>query len=649
MDCLFPPVVQYPIFMKPQKTGVILRMRKKAIFTVLVLMAALVASFGFAEEYRAKARPGETVTVPVVVQANPEQAVAALLKLEYDHDVLELVPSDFVQADTILLADLDGIRPGEAGQVSFVLNPEAEKGVLDVRFSTVSARNLDEKAVSGPETGTAAVIVAKAKKPPENQYYSNGAIKKEVVLNSVGNPQQIRYFNRFGGVTRTEESEAWDADGNILRETDYYPYDKSTVHYTYSYTYDVWGNTLSSELTYKEDGTLRSKTENEYDEYDRRIRSADYDEKGEMTGFTVYEYGEGKHTAKITYFNAKGEITGFRVDYLYDENDHLISYRSLKADGQTASFTENTWTGDIQVESRTTDPDGNVISQNVRDPVFGDTLISIYTDDDGHRNASFYTYYEDTYETDSRYYGMGYRYVTLYAADERRIKEVSYSAERDSDSWTEDRVTVYSTDESGNTVSETRGADGSMHVSVENGNGDTIRDTAYKEDGSFSYCYTYEYNSKGQRIRSNRLNEEGTVESYEITEYNSKGEKSKSITWKGDGSFFYGSSYEYDGKGQRIRENSLNEDGTINSFTLSEYDASGNAIRRTRYRADGTVSGFDEYEYDESGYRTHYVSYKGDGTKSYEYFYRTLEDGTYQSKSIWYNSDGSVREDNDWE
>ena len=627
----------------------ILRMRKKAIFTVLVLAAVLAVSFGFAEENKAKARPGETVTVPVTVLANPEQAVAALLKVEYDHEVLELVPSDFVQADTLLLVNLDGIRPGEAGRVSFVLNPEAEMGVQEIRFSAVTARNLEEETVSGPETGAASVIVARAKKPPENQYYSNGTIKQEVDLNSVGNPQQIRYFNRYGKVTRTEESEAWDADGNILRETDYYPYGPSSSHTTYSYTYDEWGNKLTSEATSKEDGTLRSRSEYEYDEYDRRIRSASYDENGELTEVTVYEYGEGNHRTKTTFFNGKGEITGFNVDFVYDENDHIVSYRSLKADGQTKSFTENTWTDKIQVESRTTDPDGKVISREARDPVFGDYLFYDETEESGERYANYYTYYEDTYETDWRSYSGGYRHVMLFTADERRIKETSYSAKPNSEDWTEESVTVYSTDESGNSVSETRSADGSVWISVSDGNGNTLRNTSYGTDGSFSYCCTYEYNSKGQQVRSNWLNEDGTVESYEITEYNSNGEKSKSITRKGDGSFSYGYSYEYDGKGQRIRENNLNEDESIKSFTLYEYNASGNEIRRTNYLADGTVDGFYESEYDESGFKTHSTSYRSDGTKSFEYFYRKLEDGTRQSKRIWYNSDGSVRENGDWQ
>ena len=623
-------------------------MRKRIVFLAMVLTLVLVVSFGFAVENAAKARQGEEITIPVTVASNSEEAVAALLKLDYDHESLELIPSDFARNDTILLLDLNGIQPGEAGRVSFRINEKAKRGGQAVRFFVDSARDLDEKDVLGPEIGTVTVIVAKAKQQPEDKYYANGNIKQKVELNSVGNVQRILYYNRYGSVTRIEESEAWDRDGNILRKTDSYPNGTSTEQITYSYTYDEWGNTLSSEITSKEDGSLRWRSDDEYDEYD--------------------------HLTRTTSYNENGEIDSITVDFVYDGDNHIIQSRQLKPDGQTKSYTANVWKNDILVESYTSDANGNIISRYVYDPVIGDTLYYEDTYEDGERNTNQRTYYEDSYEEDWRSYGSGSRTVTLYGMDGKPIKKVSYKAKPNTDNWIEDGYTTYSKNEAGNTVEETHKADGSRRTIERDENGNSIRSVSYQADGSFDYGYTYEYNSKGQQIRRNRLNVDGTVETYYYSEYDSNGKLSKDMAYKGDNSFYYGYSYEYNSKGQRIRENYLNEDGTfrsyeifeydekgnrilvtdydadgtMKSYILTEYNADGNETRRTQYDASGAVSGTTEYEYDENGTKTYEVSYRKDRTKSYEYYYRTLEDGTRQSKSIWYNTDGTVREENDW-
>lgn len=624
-------------------------MRKWYVFLIMVLAVVLAVSYGSAAENVTKARQGEEITVPVTVVSNPGQGVAALLKLDYDHESLELIPSDFVQNDTILLLNLKGIQPGEAGRVSFRINSEAKRGSQVVRFSVESARNLDEKDVSGPEIETETVIVAKAKEVLGDEYYSNGKIKQKVELNAGGNVQRVLFYNRYGNVTRIEEPEAWDRDGNILRETEYNPNKTGTEQYTYSYTYDGWGNTLSSETTRKEDGTFLGRSDFEYDEYDQRT--------------------------KTTSYNEKGEIESYIVDYVYDSNNHIIGYRQLDPNGQTVSYTRNVWKNGALIESYSTDPDGNVISRDTYDPVFGDTLLYENTNDNRERYIRQNTYYEDSYEEDRRSYGNGSRTVTLYGTDEKPIKSVSYKAKPNSDNWTEDGYTLYLKNEAGNTVEETHKADGSQRVIERDSNGNSIRILSYQSDGSFDYGYTYEYNSKGQQIRRNRLNEDGTVETYYYSEYDSSGKLSKDMAYKSDKSFYYGFSYEYDSKGQRIRENYLNEDGTIRSYEiidynergnkirvtdydgdgrkksyeLTEYNEYGKEIRTTKYDASGTFAGSTEYEYDENGEKTHYATYRKDMTKSYEYYYRILEDGTRQSKSIWYNTDGTVKEENDWE
>ena len=625
------------------------RMRKLTFFLAILLAAVLAVSSGFAAETGAEVHPGEEVTVPVIVKSNPDQAVAAVLKVEYDHETLDLIPSDFARNDTILLLDMNGIQAGEAGKVSFRVNANAEQGEQTVRFFVTSARDLDEKAVSGPDVKAASLSIAKAKDKPGDEYFSNGKIKKKVEFDAAGNVQRVLSYNRYGIVKRITESEAWDRDGNILRETYYFPNDSAGEKNITSYTYDERGNVLTSETVRKSDGTLVDKNDYTYDESDR--------------------------LQKAVLYNEAGEIENYTVDYVYDANDNIISSRLLKPDGQTDSYIQNVWKNGVKVESYTTDPNGKIISRNTYDPVYGDILSNAGSYDNGERYTSQYTYYEDNYETDWRNYGSGYRHVTLYSADGNRIKVTIYKAKKNTDEWKEDSYTLYSTNEAGHTISEEHSANGSVRVAEQDGTGNLITSVMYKSDGSFDYAYTYEYDSMGQQIRGNRLYEDGSLESYSLYEYDSSGKKSKNMTYKGNGSFWYGYSYEYDGEGQTVRENSLNADGTVESCKLfqynekgkkiqvaeydgdgklksyeqTEYDQDGKEIRTTKYDADGVYAGSYEYEYDEYGDRTHYVSYGKDKMKSYEYYYRTLEDGTRQSRSVWYNADGTVREEKDWE
>lgn len=678
-----------------------MHMRKTGVFPAVLLAAVLAASSGFAADTATKAKPGEEFTVPVTVNSNPDQAVAAVLKVEYDHEVLELIPSDFVQNDTILLLDLNGIQPGEAGQISFRVQAEAKQGGQKVRFSAASARDWDEKDVSGPVIDGADVIVAKGKELPGDEYYANGIVKQKVEVDGVGNIQKVLYYNRFGEVTRIEEVEAWDREGNILQKTIYYPNKETSEHDTYSYTYDKWGNTLSEEVTRKEDGVYQRRYDYEYDEYDRRT--------------------------KTTFYNEKGEIESYTADYIYDGDNHIIGSRQLQPDGQTSSYTRNIWKDGVRVESYKTDPNGNISSRDTYDPVFGDALFSETFNEKGERGTTQHIYYENSYETDWRRYGTGFRTVTLYSADERKIRTTSYRAKPDSDEWIEEYYTIYSTNEAGNTVAEQRNVDGSRSITERDSSGNSLKSTAYNENGSFYYAYTYEYDGSGQKIRSNRLNEDGTLESYTLYEYNSIGKESRTMSYESDGSFWYGYSYEYDEKGKTIRENKLEEDGTIKSYklneydekgnktrsveyggsgtmrliALTEYDEDGNRIRVTKYDAEGAYAGSTEYEYDKDGNRTretrynadtscagsteyeydkngnkiretkfdgdskyagsteyeydkngvttYCVSYSSDRTKSSETLYRTLEDGTRQSKQIWYNADGTIKDEIGWE
>lgn len=601
------------------RKGIIRSVSVKAVLLVLLFSVAP----GCTAEVSLKGRPGGTVTVPVQVESNPNRAVGALLKLEYDHDSLELVSSDFVRDDTALVLDLEGIKTGQAGEVTFRLNEEAGRGRYPVRFVITAARDYNEGNVNGPEIGEATVVIGGKKTKPQTEYYTkNGKAKKRVELNSAGNVQTVTYYDRYGNATRTEESEAWDADGNITREKDYYPWMKDTdVPYTYTYSYDQWGNTIAS---------------------------ASYDGNGALVWKNIIEYDELDHRTKVISYDMEGKSTGTSIDFVYDKDDHIVSYTRMTADGQVDYYTVNTWLNGIEVESTDTDPSGQIVEQSVYDPDFGDLLYSDYRDDDGHRYYSRFDYRADSYEEDYRSYSNGYRTVSTYGADGKQIASVTYRAEPETDQWQEQSRTEYVVNDAGNRVETTIYKDGSKWISEEDSSGKRVKSLSYNEDGAFSFGNSYEYDAQGREIRRNSLTESGSVESYELMDYDQNGNKIKAITYQADGTFKYGYSYEYNGIGQQIRSNWLGENGEIKSYNLYEYDGNGNKVRDISYRGDGTYDGYTEYEYDEAGNNTHYTSYRVDHTKSYESFNRHQEDGSYQHRTIYYNSDGTVREDTGW-
>ena len=92
--------------------------RLSALLLVFVLLAPLAV---LAEEISCV--PGDTVDLVFALAANPNQAVAATMKLEYDHGAFELIPSSWVQNDAAFAVDMHGIPLGYEIPASFqVLN-----------------------------------------------------------------------------------------------------------------------------------------------------------------------------------------------------------------------------------------------------------------------------------------------------------------------------------------------------------------------------------------------------------------------------------------------------------------------------------------------------------------------------------------------
>ncbi len=113
----------------------------------LLLVLLLFAGTCIAEEVHF---PGETVDVVLEVTDNPAEAVFSLFHLEYDHDALELLPSNAIRNDRSSDMDPYGIKVGKQIPVSFMIKQNAISGSYPVNVIVEQAADINEQLVSGP-------------------------------------------------------------------------------------------------------------------------------------------------------------------------------------------------------------------------------------------------------------------------------------------------------------------------------------------------------------------------------------------------------------------------------------------------------------------------------------------------------------------
>ncbi|MBR6186544.1 MAG: substrate-binding domain-containing protein [Clostridia bacterium] len=134
---------------------------KKCAALLLALML-LVPSFALGEEIPSY-QPGDTFELVFTVTENPNRAVGATLKLRYDHDVFELIPSSNVQNDApIISLNILGIPVGEFVPVSFTVRPNAPGGVYEIQILVEQAADINENLVDGLTFSAFQVQVASA-------------------------------------------------------------------------------------------------------------------------------------------------------------------------------------------------------------------------------------------------------------------------------------------------------------------------------------------------------------------------------------------------------------------------------------------------------------------------------------------------------
>ena len=127
--------------------------------TLSLLLAVLMVVSMAANALASAVQPGETASVRLFVTANPNRAIAATIQLQYDHSVLELIPSGDFQNDRAGLMDLSGISQSTALRAEFLVKADAPHGTYYISAYAVGAVDIDEQAVDGLSLSGASITV----------------------------------------------------------------------------------------------------------------------------------------------------------------------------------------------------------------------------------------------------------------------------------------------------------------------------------------------------------------------------------------------------------------------------------------------------------------------------------------------------------
>ena len=121
--------------------------RMKRIAAALLILALALPAFAAGEETPVY-QQGETFEAVFFVRENPSAAVAATMSLQYDHDALELIPTEWVQQDSTFLLDMHGIPVGYAISAQFRVRPYAPGGVYAIEMIVEQAGDVNENEVT---------------------------------------------------------------------------------------------------------------------------------------------------------------------------------------------------------------------------------------------------------------------------------------------------------------------------------------------------------------------------------------------------------------------------------------------------------------------------------------------------------------------
>ena len=451
------------------------------------------------------------------------------------------------------------------------------------------------------------------------EYYPNGKPKKQYDYDSDGRLLQTVQYDRYGNILNYEVAKEWDINGNATKSEfhniSYSLYPSSGMDkvnsindniVVYDYSYDGKGNCV--------------------------YRSNHKENESEPYSYVLYQYDENNRKSMETWYNKDGLIENIRTAYRYDAEDHLLGYVQTNAAGKTNQTYEAAWKNGIQTKVQYSYDDE--IAVYIYDSAFGDTLsyssCNLNGDPLYSRQIEYSSdyYEEETSSYPARSESLPFKYIDRCSANGNRIEsEKDYSYDKEQNRWYLSKHKEYTNSDS---------VAGRVRVYV----------TQYSSEGEVTgYRETVYDNAKITISRYYGSN--GGLSS--SSEYDSN---EKQIRWKlydSDGQLDHLYEYEYDSAGQKIKEKSYDQNEKLTGYETYQYDRNGNQTRKDSYDRDGVLTRYSEYKYDSEGFHTQSTDYRADGTKSWESFYRKLGDGTKQHKYYYYNSDGSLYKEYDWE
>lgn len=189
-------------------------MKKLLCLLCITALLAMISFAAFADELK----PGDSFAATFSVTANPNDAVAATVQLNYDHEVIEFVSSKDIQNDKAGLMNLSGIAVGTSISGTFQVKTGAADGTYPMTVSLVEAQDIDETIVSGL-TLTAFSVVVKGDEPTP-QDCTHSTTKENVIkkpsCTEAGEKEIV--CAKCGEKIRTEEISALGHDDGEWKE-----------------------------------------------------------------------------------------------------------------------------------------------------------------------------------------------------------------------------------------------------------------------------------------------------------------------------------------------------------------------------------------------------------------------------------------------
>ena len=145
---------------------------------LLALALALLMAFGAVAENIPVYAQEETFEAAFTVVENPSKAVAATLKLNYDHNVFEVLENDTAKNDGAFLLDLNGIPVGTACSIPFRVRSGAAEGEYTLSMDVVEAGDINENYVTDMRLNVITVRVGQAAQAKEKKRKTCGSIEE---------------------------------------------------------------------------------------------------------------------------------------------------------------------------------------------------------------------------------------------------------------------------------------------------------------------------------------------------------------------------------------------------------------------------------------------------------------------------------------